>query len=193
MITSDLRRGMEVFLQKTHLWIPVHFFVKRILVGLYKVAKIKLFEIDQKSYWSERSGTPGMDVQIGDPYYRQYDTTIMSEIGELSQCTTVLEVGCFTGKMLSQVWDTYPEKTITGCDLGRNQLLIFRNRQNNRDTDLIQCNAAYLPFKDNTFDLVFTSTCASSISPMNSSARPLQSWPESGKTTSFLSNPTSIT
>jgi ubiquinone/menaquinone biosynthesis C-methylase UbiE len=163
MISIGIKSALKNMLIKVHLWKPVEFFIMCLSVILYKIAGIKLFEIDQQLYWSARSTAQEPPFQKEDPYYKYYDSCILDEIRDLKEIETILEVGCYTGKMLSLIQKEFYQREITGCDIGSEQLLLCRNKTNLADVGLVQCDAAFLPFKNNTFDLVLTSTCLQHI------------------------------
>lgn len=67
---------------------------------------------------------------------------------------TVLELGCGTMKPLLPVGAAYlPTQTVVGIDISK--ALLSRALKNSPNAKLYRANAAFLPFPDNTFDLIW--------------------------------------
>ena len=75
---------------------------------------------------------------------------------KLQKCQdlNILEVGCGTGAVISDIKLEYADKIniITGVDIDYQSLLYA---EHNKCTDLIQADGSYLPFADSCFDLAF--------------------------------------
>lgn len=69
----------------------------------------------------------------------------------------VLDIGCGTGRLLELVAAHWPEAELTGLDLAPNMLCQAAERLGTRAT-LVQGDAEALPFADNRFDLVISSS-----------------------------------
>jgi len=141
---------------------PATLIKKSASVILYGVFKKKLSAAEEGAYWSERAKDfeEEMKSMKEDEYYRTYDKKILSEIQALNNVNSILEVGCYYGYRLSLLRKSFPDKSLVGCDLGHRQLAISKQKFfKDNGVGLVRCNAAHLPFKDNSFDLIFTSAC----------------------------------
>jgi len=77
---------------------------------------------------------------------------------ELSQePQRVLDIGCGTGQLLQQLAQRYPQAKLTGLDLAPNMLQQAAERLGN-GAELLQGDAERLPGKDNSFDLVVSTS-----------------------------------
>lgn len=77
---------------------------------------------------------------------------------ELSQGPQrVLDIGCGTGQLLQQLAQHYPQAKLTGLDLAPNMLQQAAERLGN-GAELLQGDAERLPGKDNSFDLVVSTS-----------------------------------
>lgn len=71
--------------------------------------------------------------------------------------STVLDIGCGTGRLLSQLLPRYPQAALTGLDLAPNMLQQAEHRLAGRAA-LVHGDAEQLPFPDQCFDLVVSSS-----------------------------------
>lgn len=69
----------------------------------------------------------------------------------------ILDIGCGTGQLLSQLAVRYPQATLHGLDLAPNMLRLAADRLAGAAT-LVQGDAEQLPFVDGSFDLVVSSS-----------------------------------
>lgn len=69
----------------------------------------------------------------------------------------LLDIGCGTGRLLELLAHELPQAQLTGLDLAPNMLQQARERLDNQTT-LVQGDAEQLPFADQTFDLVVSSS-----------------------------------
>jgi len=94
----------------------------------------------------------------------QYDilTSMHKEIGKeliqkimpLEQCDHILDVGMGTGKITRRLHFYFPDSHIVGMDFADG--MIQKAQQDNQGFDIISGDASILPFKDKTFDIVFS-------------------------------------
>lgn len=68
-----------------------------------------------------------------------------------------LDIGCGTGRLLQHLARQYPQAVLTGLDLAPNMLQLATERLGNR-VRLVQGDAEQLPFVDQSFDLVVSSS-----------------------------------
>jgi malonyl-CoA O-methyltransferase len=66
---------------------------------------------------------------------------------------TVLDVGCGSGRALEALHRHYPRARLLGIDRSLNMLEVARRR--NEQARFLQCDAAALPFGDQSVDLIF--------------------------------------
>lgn len=110
--------------------------------------------------------------RVGESFHRQaieYDQhakvqlKVVHKLLEIVGCrldivpSTILDVGCGTGRLLSELHQTYPAAALNGIDLAQNMVLQAKERLG--DTADVACgDAEQLPFNDNTFDLIVSSS-----------------------------------
>ena len=71
---------------------------------------------------------------------------------------TALEVGCNNGRILEPLFKHFPKRHIEGCDISREALDILQERCPKAELRKVNIVEG-LPYKDNEFDLVYTSEC----------------------------------
>lgn len=76
---------------------------------------------------------------------------------------TVLEVGCQWGECLKAIQEEFPDKELTGLDKDGTDL--DKSKQFLSGINLIQGDANQLPFKNDSFDVVFTSALFCMLPP----------------------------
>jgi ubiquinone/menaquinone biosynthesis C-methylase UbiE len=96
-----------------------------------------------------------------------YDRTWSAYIAESTRRTVAaleplrnglfLDVGCGTGALLQRLRHTAPNSRLTGCDVSEPMLRVARSRLS-ADVALLACEAARLPFLDDTFHVVTSSS-----------------------------------
>lgn len=77
----------------------------------------------------------------------------------------ILDVGCWYGQHRAELSAALPQVSLTGVDLSRSMLVSAREYLDGRPIRLIQADAARLPFRDGTFDVVITTGSVSFIHP----------------------------
>ena len=71
--------------------------------------------------------------------------------------TKVLDVGCGPAVIDEYIAQTYPHTHITGLDISANRLIQAKEMiQHLPNLLLVSANVYYLPFNDNTFDVIFS-------------------------------------
>ena len=114
-------------------------------------------------YWSEVAkrikSRQGQNVIAGDdePYYiykRQRFLEMLRTVDFSGR--SVLEIGSGPGGNLNEVWKLSPAK-LTGVDISNDMIELARQRVDPA-IDIVKTNGTTLPFKDKTFDIVFTAT-----------------------------------
>ncbi len=76
--------------------------------------------------------------------------------GEVAQARDVLDVGCGNGAYLANFAQVPGNRRVTGADMSIDMLLSARNRVGAK-CRLLRADASRLPFKPESFDLVFAS------------------------------------
>jgi ubiquinone/menaquinone biosynthesis C-methylase UbiE len=114
-------------------------------------------------YWNEvaenirRRGSESVIAGDDEPFYRYKRAAFLKYFTRIPfQGKSVLEIGSGPGGNLELVTALGAE-SITGVDVSSSMLAIARKRLDAK-VDLVQVNGTELPFPDNRFDIVFTST-----------------------------------
>ena len=77
------------------------------------------------------------------------------EIAQDTKATNILDIGCGTGELLEKLTKTHPQAKLTGIDLSA-AMLKHAKEKLPKSINLLQGNAATLPLKSNSFDLIFS-------------------------------------
>lgn len=80
----------------------------------------------------------------------------------------MLDLACGTGAMARRLLARLPDVRLTGCDLSRTQLQAAR--QQSPQLPLVNADAARLPFRDDTFDVVHWSWLLEHVQPAHARA-----------------------
>jgi ubiquinone/menaquinone biosynthesis C-methylase UbiE len=91
------------------------------------------------------------EINITKKYY--HDPFFYSLLSLKNNHTKILDVGCGNGYMLNYLKLQYPDNIFFGVDLQET----LNNIQNSKNINYIAAQSNKLPFKDNFFDLVFSS------------------------------------
>jgi ubiquinone/menaquinone biosynthesis C-methylase UbiE len=90
-------------------------------------------------------------------YYQSRRQAVLEALApEIAQARDVLDVGCGNGAYLTKFVAAPGNRTVTGVDLSFEMLLSARSRAGAK-CRLLRANVAHLPFKPESFDLVFAS------------------------------------
>jgi len=85
-------------------------------------------------------------------YYHRKEFDVVMNIVKRHKPERILDVGCATGKILKSLKRMLPNSSFYGCDISSKMLKIAKD--NNYSS--IQADITNLPFKDNSFDFVYT-------------------------------------
>lgn len=131
-------------------------------------------ENKQSKNWSSEFGDEYTDRnpltrdQMNKLYEDNYGITRIEMNGDfldgMDRCIRILEVGCNVGVQLD-ILKTMGFENLYGIEISR--YAIETSKKLNDGIDIIEGNALDIPFKDNWFDLVFTSGVLIHISPDN--------------------------
>lgn len=82
---------------------------------------------------------------------------VLSNIFKEQDKQKILDVGCATGTLLIELKKLFPNINVTGLDPDKYSLHKAKRKMEkcNVDFDIINSLAENMPFKDNTFDLIF--------------------------------------
>ncbi len=101
--------------------------------------------------------------RLADSYDRRWSTYVDASTDEtlsrmpLAAEMRLLDVGCGTGVLLDKVVDTYPDIETTGVDMSPEMLKVARRRLPD-GVELLEADATDLPFDDDSFDLVVSTS-----------------------------------
>jgi ubiquinone/menaquinone biosynthesis C-methylase UbiE len=119
---------------------------------------------DREKYWDEvaENITSRTDLRIiaGDdePYYRYKRKKFLELLDSLNfKGKTVLEIGSGPGGNLEFIHNKDAAK-ITGVDISSQMVSLATKFLEGKNIDVIKINGVELPFENNAFDIVFTST-----------------------------------
>ena len=79
--------------------------------------------------------------------------------------TTVLDVGCFKGRDLRQLWANNPKTILTGLDIQEEAIKYCMEKHEDIGATWIVGNALSLPFADKEFDISYANGLLSDMSP----------------------------
>jgi pseudaminic acid biosynthesis-associated methylase len=126
---------------------------------------------EQEIFWSGKFGDQYTDrnINIDRSTYNKFGITrsTMNQdfLGDLN-LTKILEVGCNRGEQLNLLWlNDNGTKDFYGIDI--NEYALHEARDNNLNLNVIKGSALDIPFKNNYFDIVFTSGVLIHIHPDN--------------------------
>ena len=90
--------------------------------------------------------------------FREDNQNIWLPYMKICDKTNVLEVGCAGGYMLHKLKQIFPGIQASGIDLDDNHIMYAREKSKelNINCDFLVADALALPFKDNSFDTVFS-------------------------------------
>lgn len=116
-----------------------------------------------ESYWSDVAkrikSREGSNVVAGDdePFYRYKRQRFLEMLNKVDfKGKSVLELGNGPGGNLKEISKLSPARLV-GADISSEMIKLAR--ANNTDfVELVKINGTSLPFRDNTFDIVFTAT-----------------------------------
>jgi pseudaminic acid biosynthesis-associated methylase len=123
----------------------------------------------QSEFWSGQFGNQYTDrnINIDNSTFDKFGITRSSMNQQFLSnldIANVLEVGCNRGEQLNLLWCANENiKDFYGIDI--NEYALYEARKNNLYLNFIKGSALDIPFKDNQFDLVFTSGVLIHISP----------------------------
>ena len=129
--------------------------IPRIII--MKVMRI-LFYRNPRKYWDEETDIVLKYLKtykrLGGEFRIQRGNLFLDKIKRL-QPKSILEVGCGAGQVL-EFMHAIDNAGVVGVDFSR-PLLQVAGTVLDKETNLVQASAHHLPFKDNTFDVVYTS------------------------------------
>jgi len=134
-----------------------HKVLRRILNGKPGLKRRWLYD-DPREYWTLRGGHDYFREQEGQPN-RSLRARWIAERISAYQPESILEIGCGYGKVIEGLRELLPHAMIVGIDFSPTQLYLARDflgkpRGNSR---LVLGSGEFLPFPDQSFDLVLTS------------------------------------
>ncbi len=125
-------------------------------------------KIEQTEFWKGKFGDEYTERNHGewDEFYKEQWGVTRTELnkeflGEMSKDIRILEAGCNRGNQLEML-DKAGFKNLWGIDVN-NQALV--HARNNKGLNLVEGSLLDIPFKDDYFDLVFTSGVLIHIHP----------------------------
>ena len=117
-----------------------------------------------ENYWDEVAGEISAREEIkviaGDdePYYRYKRARFLELLNSLDFSNkNVLEIGSGPGGNLEAIFNKGC-KSITGVDISSQMIALAKQNLKGKPIDIHKINGKELPFEDNRFDIVFTST-----------------------------------
>ena len=127
--------------------------VRRITRSHYLLERFLIYRNPRK-YWNLRGGNTYFQEQENYETRQKRSHWIAAEIAGLS-VESILEIGCGYGKQIKNILEK-KRVGICGADFSHSQLLKAKEFAP-AQIPLVEADAAWLPFPDNSFDLVFSS------------------------------------
>jgi ubiquinone/menaquinone biosynthesis C-methylase UbiE len=93
--------------------------------------------------------------------FKQYSHECRQDVVEALKeysFNTLLDLDCGAGRMLEQIFDSFPDIQARGFDYSLERLAGARERLTGRDVDFDFGNAKQLPYEDNFFDIVVSTS-----------------------------------
>ena len=125
----------------------------------------------QEFFWQGEFGDQYTDrnLNIDQSTYNKFGITrskMNQDFLDSLELTKVLEVGCNRGEQLNLLWlNDNGTKDFYGIDI--NEYALHEARENNLNLNVVKGSALDIPFKDNYFDMVYTSGVLIHIHPDN--------------------------
>lgn len=123
---------------------------KQKMIDLYKKEKVtKIFDYHRSKYTYQK-------------YKHKIESNFLKKaISEIpSKNINVLDIACGTGRMLPEIFKTKKKIKYIGLDSSNEMFNELKKkevfRKNKKDISLVLSDATKLPFKDNSFDIVYT-------------------------------------
>ena len=133
---------------------------KRVIVKLFNnniYVERFLFYRNPRRYWEQRGGERYFKEQESRKD-RDLRSRFIAENLEKLNVKSILEVGCGYGKQLKSIKGLNNKIELFGVDFSLTQIIKGKEYLRTKDIkNLICADAEFLPFLDNSFDLVFTS------------------------------------
>jgi hypothetical protein len=114
--------------------------------------------VDQRGYWEGRwEADVAMLPAVGeDPYYQRLDAMMQARLSAMDG-DVVIEIGSHAGYRLGKFARSAPARRFIGLDLGFANLAGGRIKLGKpSNVALVNANAAALPFRDASIDIVYT-------------------------------------
>jgi pseudaminic acid biosynthesis-associated methylase len=129
---------------------------------------MKMEKTEQMEFWSSDFGYEFSKRNLGDydEHYKKLFGITITElnrefISKFKKDTSILEIGCNIGKQLD-ILEKNGFNNLWGIDINKKALKIAKE---NKSWNLVEGSAFDIPFKDNFFELVFTSGVLIHIHP----------------------------
>ena len=108
-----------------------------------------------RDYWNRRAIKLWEQDRVPDATYQEATIEMIAELKKLSW-SNLLEVGCGHGRVLKEIAQAIPGKSLSGGDFSDNQLAHARDYLKGFNVNLLQMDARQLPFPDGHFDVILT-------------------------------------
>jgi len=122
----------------------------------------------QDIYWQQRLEEDfknNSELHNHDPYYRRFDEEIRTLLGNEPDALDYLEIGCYYGFRVNMLAMSFPEKKFMGTDLNANNIAFgIKHLHVAENLRLLAADAMALPFRDNSYDVVYTVVSVSHMS-----------------------------
>ncbi|HEC69126.1 MAG TPA: class I SAM-dependent methyltransferase [Candidatus Omnitrophica bacterium] len=106
-------------------------------------------------YWlHKKTSLPGEEREYSSGFWQYKVRDIALELSEGLSFPKLLEVGCGEGLFLNRAKKELKNYELIGLDIWEDILLKAKTRLHDKGVNLIQANACFLPFKDDSFDVV---------------------------------------
>ncbi|MFT5169644.1 MAG: malonyl-CoA O-methyltransferase [Candidatus Omnitrophota bacterium] len=84
--------------------------------------------------------------------HREIGRELYGKMKDVPKCDFIIDVGMGTGWMTNRLWHIFPGSNVVGLDFAKGMIDVAKKRDG--EFSVLQADAHYLPFADNSIDIV---------------------------------------
>jgi SAM-dependent methyltransferase len=143
--------------RRVHRWLYQRSKILHLRIGMLFMRP--LYKWRYRTFWEKRGmhmADRELECQEPDGWRGEEKKLVVERVVELAPLR-VLEFGCGYGRILKSLKEKLTEAFICGCDISFSNLKKCKGHLSNSTASLLQVDGRFgLPFKDKSFDVVFT-------------------------------------